>query len=530
MASVDVVRAGRIGREARQEAYDVVVVGAGLAGLTAGALLAHAGKRVLVVEADQRPGGYAHALERGEYTFDRADHLLTSCQTDGPFGQGVVDAVLRELGVRDRCEFVRVGDPFYVTRYPGFELAVPSGREAFVEAHARHFPAEARGLRRLADLSTEIYREWVEFPLRPGPADLARSAMRSRTMLRYGNATLRQVLDRELTDPRLKSVYATLVWTWLAVPPSRASFLSWAAMMGTYIDDGGYYCRGSFQRLADAFVAGLEKAGGELLLGTRVARILVADHRVTGIELAGGRRITAATVISAIDARTTFEELLSPDELPARWLRRFRAREPSGSTYSIYVGTDLDARGLGASHETIVARIWDIERIYADGLAGRIAGGFVVIPSLTDPSLAPTGEHGVMIQASAPRESGESPSDHRRISDELLRLGDEVLPGLREHLTFVEQAPSTGTTEYPPVHRMGPIYGWMNSPANTGLRRLAPTTPISGLLLAGQWTQPGAGMFVVVASGIQAARLALGVNAAAPPLPLGPALTQSAAH
>ncbi|MEO3760675.1 NAD(P)/FAD-dependent oxidoreductase [Mycobacterium sp. B14F4] len=508
-------------QQARKDTYDVVVVGAGLGGLTAGALLAHAGKSTLVVEADELPGGYAHALRSGGYTFDRADHLLTSCMPDGPFGQGVVDAVLRELGVRDRCEFVRVDDPFYVTRYPGFECAVPCGREAFVEAHLQHFPSQARGLRRLATLSSEIYREFLNFPMRPRLPDIALIPLRYRAIARYTNATLKQVLDRELTDPRLKSVYASLVWTWLAVPPSRASFMLWAAMMGTYIDDGAYYCRGGFQRLADAFVAGLEKAGGELLLGTRVARIRTADRRVTGVELEGGQRVTASTVISAVDARATFEDLLNPDNLPARFIRRLRKREVSASVYSIYVGTDLDARALGAHHETVLAREWDIERIYADGRAGRVSGGFVVIPSMTDPSLAPAGEHVVMIQGAAPRESGETSADHRRVAADLLSLGEEVLPGLGEHLTFLEPATGESGASHPRVHRMGPIYGWTNTTANAGVRRLAPTTPVSGLLLAGHWTQPGAGMFTVVESGIQAARLALGVNAAAPPLPLG---------
>ena len=247
--------------------------------MTAGALLAHAGKTVLVVEADERPGGYARCFERNGYTFDRADHLLSSCAPDGPFGQGVVDAVLRELGVRDRCEFVRVDDPFYVTRYPDFELAVPCGREAFVDAHLRPFPPEARGLRRVTDLSGELYREWVNFPVHPRMSDLALMPLRSRTMLRYSNAAVQQVLDRELTHSRLKSVYATLVWTWGGAPPSQASFVTWAAMMGTYIDDGAYYCRGSFQRLADALVVGLERAGGELLTGGRVVRILTGDRR-----------------------------------------------------------------------------------------------------------------------------------------------------------------------------------------------------------------------------------------------------------
>jgi len=518
MASIDVVQDRRPGVAARREVYDVVVVGAGIGGLTAGALLAHAGKSVLVVEADERPGGYAHALRRDGYTFDRADHLITSCEPEGPFGQGVIDAVLRELGVRDQCEFVRVDDPFYVAHYPDFELAVPCGREPFLEAHVRHFPREAGGLRRLTELSAEMYREIVAFPMSPRLWDLARMPLRSRALVRYGNATMKDVIDRELTDPRLKAAYATL-WSWVGPPPSRASFLMWAAVMASYIEDGAYYCLGSYDRLAAAFVSGLEKAGGELLLSTRVVQILTHDRIVTGVELGNGQRIRAKTVVSAIDARTTFEELLAAERLPARFRRRLGRMELSLSTVAIYLGTDLDVRALGAQHENSIADGWDHERTYADGLAGKMPGAFVVIPSLTDPSLAPPGHHVVIVQSGAARESGEATHDDARIADRLLSLAERVLPGLRDHLTFIETTGNGGG--HPSVHRMGPIYGWALSPAQSGPRRLAPRTPVNGLLLAGQWTQPGHGIFSVVESGIQAARLSLGAPTAVPPLPLG---------
>ena len=65
---------------ARESTYDVVVIGGGIGGLTAGALLARAGKKVLVVEAQAQPGGYAGAIRAGEYTFDRADHLIMGCE------------------------------------------------------------------------------------------------------------------------------------------------------------------------------------------------------------------------------------------------------------------------------------------------------------------------------------------------------------------------------------------------------------------------------------------------------------------
>ena len=135
-------------RESREERYDIVVVGSGMGGLSAAALLAKAGKKVLVIERHDRPGGYAHAFRRKDYLFDAAVHWIGGCEPSEDPGRGGIDRLLRYLGVRDRCDFLLV-NPFYTATYPGFRLEVPLGTEAFLEAHLQHFPGEAKGLRAL---------------------------------------------------------------------------------------------------------------------------------------------------------------------------------------------------------------------------------------------------------------------------------------------------------------------------------------------------------------------------------------------
>lgn len=491
----------------RESQYDAVVIGGGVGGLTAGALLAVAGKKILVVEAEAQPGGYARALRHGDYVFDRADHLIFGCAPESPFGPGLIDTVLRRLGVRDECDFVRMDDPIYVGQFPGVRVAVPHGREAYLDAHVREFPGQRAGLQRLVELSAKAARELAAFPVNPSLLDMLASPRRFPTLFRYRNATMRDVIDRELTDPVLKAVYETL-WPWLGPPPGRASFLLWAVMMASYVEDGGYYCKGSFQRLADALAAGLRRAGGELVLGTQVTRILTDAGQVRGVELATGQAITASHVISNIDPRETFGQLLTPAEINPRYLRRLQAMEAGQHVAGLYVATDLDVTALGAQHDTTLYKGIDHDRAFRDALAGDVSMLSILIPTLKDPSLAPAGEHLVILKAITPR-SPAGTAAGSRLEELMLAFAGQTLPGLAQHLTFVVPDQSGGHT-----HDLGAYAGWAPTPAQTGARRLPQRTPVAGLILAGQWTRPAHGIWTVVKSGISAAGLILGSKTA----------------
>lgn len=488
---------------ARGSSYDVVVMGAGMGGLTAGAMLALAGKKVLVVEAEAQPGGYARALRHGDYVFDRADHLIFGCAPESPFGPGLIDTVLRRLGVRDDCEFVRMDDPIYVGQFPGIRIAVPHGREEYLDAHVREFPGQGAGLQRLVELSAEVARELTAFPVNPSMIDLVASPRRFPTLFRYRKATMSDVIDRALTDPVLRAVYETL-WPWLGPPPGQASFLFWAAMMANYVEDGGYYPKGSYQALADALATGLRKAGGELVLGTRVTRILADARRVRGVELSTGETIAATHLVSNIDPRETFGQLLSPRVVNPRYVRRLRSAEVGQHLVGWYAATDLDVTALGAQHDTTVYKSFDHERNFRDALAGDANQLSILIPTLKDPSLAPAGEHLVILKVAAPT-SLNDPTAGARMEERMLTAAEHTLPGLAEHLTFVLADDSGGH-----LHDLGPYAGWMATPAQTGTRRLPQRTPIAGLILTGQWTRPGHGIVTVVRSGVNAAALILG--------------------
>jgi prolycopene isomerase len=494
----------RFHRESRDERYDAVVIGAGLGGLSAAATLAHAGRKTLVVERHDRPGGYAHAFKRKRYQFDSAVHLI------GGGDGGAVDRALRSLDVRDRCELIRV-DPFYSAVFPGFRLDAPLGRDPFLETHVRAFPSEKQGIESFLDICLTIRAETERVPSLGGVGAVLERAREFPTLVRYHRATLARVLEDHVAEPRARAVLATL-WPYLGLPPSRLSFHYFAMMLASYLEEGAWYCRQTFQRLAEAFVYALERDGGELLLKSTVRRVRVEQGRVAGVVLENGQWIDAPLVVSGADALQTFDELVGDQHLPEGFRASVSRLEPSLSAFVVYGATALDLRAAGAEHEMFLYRTWDHELDWTAAQRGKLLRIGLTVPTLADPSLAPRGEHVFTITVLLPYALTSSWADEKqRYTEHLLDLADESFPGLRDRLRFAEGA-TPRTFERYTRNTAGAMYGWNPSPEQTGPLRLSPTTPIPGLHLAGHWTQPGPGAYGAIASGQQTAQSILGLR------------------
>lgn len=484
---------------------DVAVIGGGIGGLTAGALLARAGARVIICEQHSRPGGYCHSWsrvwrrgsERLRFSFDAAVHDVSGAYPDGP-----VRRILGWLGADERLEWCRGTHEYCVG---STSVRVAGDADCYVTELIHRFPSEAHGIRQFFRLFRTSYDElFAHAALTSGlpRAPLTAAEMRSFQRL---CPTLSSLAARPFKDVRDPLVHDHVLRTLLSVlsfyvtdDPNRLTFAQMLPLFGYYFR-GGYYPRGGSQALADVLAGAVRGAGGEVRIRAPVARIHARGGRVTGLALVDRTFIRADVVISNADPQQTLGALLEqgPTADPPRACQgTFR---PSNSAFMVFLGLKTD---LPLASATVVLR----------------DGNGVII------SCPPCGEHRAppgfstvtltgLVSAQEAQQWDRRSAAYRRMKqeagDRLIALASSRVPDLLEHVVYREDAtPAT-------LHRYVRATGGAAYGATPDTRWKRYETPVSGLYLVGASVGLGPGIEAVMVSGAALAERLLGGSALA---------------
>ncbi|MBN2031951.1 MAG: NAD(P)/FAD-dependent oxidoreductase [Deltaproteobacteria bacterium] len=487
-----------------REAWDAIVIGAGLGGLTAAAYLVKAGLRVLVLDRNPHIGGTAYVYHRKGFVFPM-----------GPLGFSHLDLVqntLKDLGVGEDLRFTRV---HYQIRALGLDLVLSLPFTDLVKEFSKFFPADAGAVEQFF----KHMDDWISKSKPDQGHDISAS----------------DYLHNLIKDRRLRRILGSIG---TREPYSGLPLL--AAMWNLMGHEGIWFPYEGMQAFSERFARaaiGNKEKRSEIRLNQEVAKIRVDQGKASGVVLMDGVQISSSSVISNADYKTAFLKLLDPKTIPPDWHEAVSSARQTDSVFQVCLGVDTSKADLsafrkasrliyrrhGENNQERESLNWNVQEIDPGALASQELE--VSLWGRNWEMVSPGGRASLVIRAEAEynhfakyrlgwRQRSPNYQEYkRRLAHALIREIAHLVPGLEKAIVVMDVATPL-TFEDQGGRSGGAVAGWSWDYEN--FRDDQPKeligTPIKGLYMAGYQAFSAlfmGGIPTAIESGKRAARAVL---------------------
>lgn len=433
--------------------YDAVIIGAGISGLVCGCYLARSGIKTLIVEKNATPGGYCTSFKRGGFYFDACVHSLGSLRTDGNFRM-----ILNELDLIERLKIERY-DPSDIIITPDHKISFWNDIDKTVCELQDNFPQEAGNI-----------KDFFCYILNFNP-------LTSAGLL---NKSFDEVLKKYFNSQQLMAILSLPVLGNSGLPSSMISAFAAAMLYKEFIIDGGYYPQNGIQDLPDALTEKFREYGGTVLFKQIVSKAQVNGKNIEGVILEDGEHIRARYVVSNMDGRNTFFQLLGEQFFSDTDVKTINNLSPSLSAFSIYVGLE---KPLETNKHVNLWYLpnYNIEHNYSNITSGRLDHEDTYY-------LLFLHENTVCLFVNAPFETKDFWLEKKEIfTDNLIRKAREKFPEIFGNIAMKFAA--TPVTLYKhTLNYRGAAYGWAPLCSQYLFANMSKMNPFENLFLTGHWT------------------------------------------
>ena len=483
---------------------NVVIVGAGLAGLSAALRLAGAGRSVTVIERESVPGGRSGLLQKDGYNFDTGPTVLTM--------PSLIEDAFNSVGeeMKDWLDLIPLRPLYRAFYHDGSQLDVyPDTKEMEAEIAKVIGPEEAIGYRNYVEFVTKLYKyEINDFIDRniDSPFGLLTPNL-ARLIAIGGFRKLSPKVSQFLKDPRTQKVYSFQAM-YAGVSPQQA--LAIYAVIA-YMDsvNGVFFPRGGMHAVPRALAAAAEKHGVKFKYSTTAATIEKSNGRATAVITTDGERIPCDALILNPDLPVAWKELIGKEPWSIKRLNY------SPSCVTMLVGSKKSYDHI-AHHNIHFGASWDgvFDELIKKKILMTDPSILVTVPSLDDKSLTPPGKESYYVLFPTPnldadidwkvtgpkyRDQMVKTLEQRGYTD----FGDSIEV---EHLTTPLDWEAQGMERGAPFASAHTFF--QTGPFRP--RNLA--AGFENIVFAGSGTQPGVGVPMVLISGRLAAERILGKN------------------
>ena len=481
----------------------MVIIGAGIAGLSTGCYARMNGYKTTIFEMNAIPGGLCAAWSRKGYTFDISMHMLVGSRS-GPFSR-----MCRELGVLSGREFF-YHDELARIESNGKSLAICADPRRLEDQMLALSPADAAPI-----------KEFIR--LLSGKSIMGGASLKPREMFslmekikaaiaflpflgvfgRYGRMTIQEFAER-FQDPFLRSAVRFFIdapgW-----PMPRYPMVAMAGFMKGF-DNCGVPIGGS-QKAVFKIAELYKQLGGEVRYKSRAADVIIRNNRAAGIRLEDGTEHSADIVVWAGDGHKLIFDILGGRYLNEEIKHMYRDWTPVLPMVHVAVGVGRD---MSKEPHRI---IFELDKPIA--IAGEKHKWMCFLHHCFDPTMAPPGKSAIEVWyatrydywGTLARDPAAYDAEKKRIAEATIAELDRRWPGFASRVEVVD-VPTPATYVRYTGNWQGSPDGWYITPENMGKRTMLRTLPgLPGLYMVGQWTAPFTGTVIAAMSGRQLIQL-----------------------
>jgi phytoene dehydrogenase-like protein len=480
--------------------FDVIIIGSGAGGLAAAICLAREGKKIIVIEQHDVPGGWCHSFYLEGHRFTPGVHYI------GQLDKGQSTSLLYEgLGIANDLTFFRMNKEAYEHCWIGdMRFDYPADFDLLNERLAERFPKERKNILKYLKLVRNVSTQIQLIPKIKGLWQNITIPFRTKHMGKYALFSLKRVINWHIKDPELKKIL-NIQFGDHGLAPAKASFPLHCAVMDHYFN-GGFYPMGGGGAIIKAMTNRIKFYDGIVKTSTRVSKILIKDSKektAIGVQLADGEQIFAKQIISNADPEITYSRLVGNEHLSKRLRQKLIRTKYSCTSLMLFLTVDMDVRKSGLDS----GNMWlmdegDMDTLFekmqhSDISSGKtFEGMFISCTSLKDPTSFDGRHHTLEVitylNYSAFKKFENENSQRSQayidfkenLTQKMLNTLEKVIPNVRNHIVHQELGTPI-TNEYYINATRGSVYGTEKSLGQIGPFAFKPKSEIKNLFLCG---------------------------------------------
>ncbi len=501
--------------------YDVIVVGAGMAGLFCANFLARFGKKTLLLEHNHQPGGLTGGFRRKNFYFDAGDQSFES--------SGIMLPTLKKLGIYNPADWERTD---YTIAYEQGSVVMKDQQKALAEL-ADLFPDQREGMHKLFSKMirySELLGTFANdetFPLaKTGFArmrsfiDIGRTYMKNRhEMAEMMSTTIPEFYNHYLPPSEFRDKMSNLGYKNMPVGLGAGFWYTW-------FEDYWYYKRG-LQGLMDDMAKSFQDHGGVALYNRTVDQILIEKKKAKGVRTVDGDTYEAKWVVFAGALKRLYTEMIDPYYLDPTEVHKIKTSPVSEPLTALYLGVDMTNEELSKylkTHHTLYfpdGPVPDFENT-KDKKLHDSAFSEITWTSMRCPNLAPKNKNSLVLQTFSSYDWmdkwGAKGDDFKRpkkykdlkkmVAEQMIETANRYIPGLKDRIVYQTLGSPLSTIRYT-LNPEGASCGWSLEMDKSYLngKWISMTTPISRLYSIGHYALWPGGVPMAALSGVWAANM-----------------------